>query len=132
MKLENLYNLINLFLQEIENKILSDCCESLIGAIYLEKGFDITQKFILRIWDDLIKSSKITQVDAKTRLQEYSLKTFKTLPVYKLISSTGPKHKPSFEIAVRLKDSKFIKASGESKKSAEQAAANEFLKKINL
>jgi len=119
-------------LAKIENKILSDCCESLIGAIYLEKGFDITQKFILRIWDDLIKSSKITQVDAKTRLQEYSLKTFKTLPVYKLISSTGPKHKPSFEIAVRLKDSKFIKASGESKKSAEQAAANEFLKKINL
>jgi len=119
-------------LPKIEIKIISDCCESLIGAVYLEKGFDITQKFILRIWNDLIKSSKITQVDAKTRLQEYSLKKFKTLPDYKFLSSTGPKHKPSFEVAVRLKDSKYVKASGNSKKSAEQAAANEFLNKLNL
>ena len=119
-------------LPKIEIKIISDCCESLIGAVYLEKGFDITQKFILRIWNDLIKSSKITQVDAKTRLQEYSLKKFKTLPYYKFLSSTGPKHKPSFEVAVRLKDSKYVKASGNSKKSAEQAAANEFLNKLNL
>ena len=119
-------------LPKIEIKIISDCCESLIGAIYLEKGFDITQKFILRIWSDLIKSSKVTQVDAKTRLQEYSLKKFKILPVYKFISSSGPKHSPSFEIAVRLKDSKYVKASGNSKKSAEQAAANHFLKKLNI
>ena len=103
-------------LPKIEIKIISDCCEALIGAIYLEKDFDITEKFILKTWDELIKSSKITHVDAKTKLQEYSLKKFKTLPYYKLLSSTGPKHKPSFEVAVRLKDSKYVKASGNSKK----------------
>lgn len=113
---------------KIENKIISDCCEALIGAIYLEKDFDFTEKFILKTWEELIKSSKITQVDSKTKLQEYSLKKYKTLPTYKLISSTGPKHKPSFKIAVKLKHSKFIEAIGSSKKNAEQAAAKEFLK----
>ena len=114
----------------IESKIISDCCEALIGAIYLEKGFDFAEKFILKIWKELIKSSKITIIDSNTRLQEYSLKKFKTLPIYKLISNTGPSHKPSFNVAVRLKDSKFIEATGTSKKEAEQAAAKVFLTSI--
>ena len=114
----------------IEKKIISDCCEALIGAVYVDKGFDFTEKFILKIWNELIKSSKITQIDAKTRLQEYSLKKYKTLPIYKLISNTGPRHKPNFKIAVRLKDSKFIESTGTSKKSAEQEAAKQFLKNI--
>lgn len=114
--------------QKVENKIISDCCEALIGAIYLEKDFKYTEKFILRIWSDFIKNSNITQIDAKTKLQEYSLKKYKVLPTYKLISNTGPRHKPSFKIAVKLKNSKFIEAIGPSKKVAEQAAANELLK----
>ncbi len=114
----------------IESKIISDSCEALIGAIYLEKGFDYTEKFVLKIWKDFIKTSEITQIDSKTRLQEYSLKKFKTLPVYKLISNTGPRHKPFFKVGVRLKDSKFINATGSSKKKAEQAAAEEFLKHL--
>ena len=114
--------------QKVENKIISDCCEALIGAIYLEKDFKYTEKFILRIWSDFIKNSNITQIDAKTKLQEYSLKKYKVLPTYKLISNTGPRHKPSFKIAVKLKNSKFIEAIGPSKKIAEQAAANELLK----
>ena len=43
----------------------------------LEKDFDFTEKFILKTWEELIKSSKITQVDSKTKLQEYSLKNIK-------------------------------------------------------
>ena len=58
----------------------------------------------------------------------YSLKVYKVLPIYKLISNTGPKHKPLFKIAVKLKNSKFIDAEGPSKKVAEQAAANKLLK----
>ena len=94
----------------------------------IEKEFNFTQKFILKIWNDLIKSSNVTHIDAKTKLQEYSLKKYKTLPIYKLISNTGPRHKPSFKIAVKLKDSKFTEATGSSKKIAEQAAAKELLK----
>jgi len=117
---------------KVESKIISDCVEALIGAIYYEKGFNVTEKFILKAWENLINESKVTFVDAKTKLQEYSLKKFKTLPIYKLISNTGPKHKPQFKIAVRLKDSKFIEGFGNSKKEAEQYAANLYLKNLNL
>ena len=117
---------------KIESKILSDCVEALIGAIYYEKGFNVTEKFILNAWKNLIKESKVTFVDAKTKLQEYSLKKFKILPVYKLISITGLRHKPEFKIAVRLKNSKFIEGFGNSKKEAEQNAANLYLKNLNL
>ena len=112
----------------IESKIISDCCESLIGAIFIEKGFNYTEKFVLKIWDDKIKSSNVTQIDSKTKLQEYSLKRYKALPIYKLISNTGPRHKPSFKVAVKLKNSKFVEAIGSSKKIAEQSAAKELLK----
>ena len=117
---------------KIESKIMSDCVEALIGAVYYEKGFNVTEKFILNVWKNLINESNVTFVDAKTKLQEYSLKKFKTLPVYKLISNTGPKHKPEFKIAVRLKDSKFVEGFGNSKKKAEQNAANLYLKNLNL
>ena len=107
----------------IEDKVLSDCCESLIGAIYLDKGFNVVEKFILNLWKDLIKDSVITQVDAKTKLQEYSLKKFKKLPIYRLLSNTGPRHKPIIKVSVKIHNSKNFIAEGKSKKIAEQNAA---------
>ena len=92
----------------IEDKVLSDCCESLIGAIYLDKGFNVVEKFILNLWKDLIKDSVITQVDAKTKLQEYSLKKFKKLPIYRLLSNTGPRHKPIIKVSVKIHNSKIL------------------------
>ncbi len=115
----------------VENKIISDCCEALIGAIYLDKGFEVSKSFILKLWKNLINNAETTFIDAKTRLQEYSLKTFKMLPIYKLVSNTGPRHKPNFKVGVKLKNSKYIYAVGSSKKNAEQSAASELLKKIN-
>ena len=107
----------------IEDKVIADCLEALIGAIFLDKGLNFTEKFILNLWSDHIVASVITKVDAKTKLQEYSLKVFKALPVYKLISNTGPRHKPLFKVAVKLKNTKFFTAQGYSKKDAEQNAA---------
>ena len=115
----------------IENKIISDCCEAIIGAIYLDRGFEISKIFILKQWKNLINNSETTFIDAKTRLQEYSLKNFKILPIYKLVSNTGPRHKPKFKVGVKLKNSTYIYAIGSSKKIAEQSAASELLKKIN-
>ena len=108
----------------IEDKIVADCLEALIGGIYLDKGFIFTEKFILNLWREHISASVITQIDAKTKLQEHSLKVFKVLPIYKLISNTGPRHKPVFKVAVKLKDTKFFTAEGASKKDAEQNAAS--------
>ena len=107
----------------IEDKVLSDTCESLIGAIYLDRGFDIVEKIILDLWSKHLKNSINTQIDAKTKLQEYSLKKFKKLPIYKVISNTGPKHKPLFKVSVKLINSKLYIGEGKSKKDAEQSAA---------
>ena len=107
----------------VEDKVVSDCCEALIGSIYLDKGFNFVEKFILELWSENIKDSVITQIDAKTKLQEFSLKRFKKLPIYKLISNTGPRHKPLFKVGVKLIDTKFFLAEGSSKKDAEQNAA---------
>ena len=115
----------------VENKIISDCCEAIIGAIYLDRGFEVSKIFILKQWKNLINNAETTFVDAKTRLQEYSLKNFKILPIYKLVSNTGPRHKPKFKVGVKLKNSVYIYAIGSSKKIAEQSAASELLKKIN-
>ncbi len=107
----------------IEDKVMSDCCEALIGSIYLDRGYSSVEKFILELWSDNIKDSIVTQIDAKTKLQEFSLKRFKKLPIYKLVSNTGPRHKPLFKVGVKLIDTKFYFAEGNSKKDAEQNAA---------
>ena len=115
---------------KIEDKVLADSCEALIGAIYLDKGFSIAEKIILELWNKKIKESIITEIDAKTKLQEFSLKKYKVLTVYKLVSSSGPKHKPKFIISVKLKDTKFYDGTGDSKKKAEQNAAKKLLDNI--
>ena len=107
----------------VEDKVKADCCEALIGAIYLDKGFSAAESFILALWKENIKNSIITQIDAKTKLQEFSLKKFKKLPTYKIISNTGPRHKPIFKVGVKLANSKYYLGVGSSKKDAEQNAA---------
>ena len=116
---------------KIEDKIISDSCEALIGAIYLDKGFAIAEKIILNLWQDHIEKSVVTEIDAKTKLQEQTLKNFKKLPTYKLISNTGPRHKPIFKVGVKLPNTKYFIATGKSKKEAEQNAAIECLKNTN-
>jgi len=115
---------------KIEDKIISDCCEALIGALYLDKGLNITEKIILDLWKNHIKKSVVTQIDAKTKLQELALKNFKKLPIYKLISNTGPRHKPLFKVGVKLPNTKYFIGLGKSKKDAEQNAAIECLKNV--
>ncbi|MBC8303379.1 MAG: ribonuclease III [Pelagibacterales bacterium] len=115
---------------KVENKIIADSIEALIGAIYYDKGFEVSEKFILNMWKNFINLSEKTIIDSKTKLQEYSLKKFKSLPIYKLVSSSGPKHKPKFTISVRLKDTKLFEGSGDSKKKAEQNAAKKLLDNI--
>ncbi len=116
----------------IENKIISDVCESIIGAIYLDKNFIIANDFILKNWKNYINISNETLIDSKTKLQEFSLKKFKSLPVYKIVSNTGPRHKPIFKVGVKLKNTKYVYSDGPSIKNAEQSAASILLKSLNL
>ena len=115
----------------IVNKIVSDCTEALIGAIYYDKGFQFTEKFILKNWKKYLDLSEQTFIDSKTKLQEYSLKYFKKLPNYKFISSSGPRHNPKFKIAVKLENTIFYDGVGDSKKKAEQNAAKKLLDNLS-
>ena len=118
--------------KNIEDKIISDTCEALIGAIFLDFGYIKAKKFILNYWEQYFKLNTTYQVDSKTKLQEYSLKKYKVLPIYKLISNSGPRHKPIFKIGVRLKNTKFFYATGSSKKNAESKSAETLLKVIGV
>jgi ribonuclease-3 len=115
-----------------DDKIASDGLEALIGAIFLDQGLEVSEKFILNNWSDFLKQSLVTIIDAKTTLQEYSLKKFKTLPVYKISKQTGPMHNPIFKVEVCIINSKKFIASGNSKKSAQQNAAKKLLVDLKL
>ena len=74
----------------------------------------------------------VTFVDSKTKLQEYSLKKFKTLPLYNLVKTVGPRHNPEYKIGVKIKDSKTYYGNGFSKKEAEQNAAKNLLNDLEI
>ena len=103
---------------KIENKIISDACEAIIGAVFLDQGIKVAERFILDLWAEHIDNTTQTKIDSKTRLQEYSLKKFKKLPMYKLIENSGPRHKPTFKIEVKIKNTKSTTGKGFSKKDA--------------
>ena len=109
------------------DKIFSDGLEALLGAIFLDQGLQITEKFILNIWSEFLEKSIETEIDSKTQLQEYSLKKFKLLPIYIIKKQSGPQHRPVFKVEVQIKNSKKFYASGTSKKNAQQNAAQKLL-----
>ena len=110
-----------------DEKILSDSCEALIGAIFIDKGFDFVKNYILKIWKKNIDKSHVTILDAKTKLQEYSLKKYKKLPIYRLINSIGPRHNPIYKISVSITASKGFVGAGNSKQEAQQDGAKKLL-----
>ena len=113
-----------------DEKILSDACEALIGAIFIDSGYSFVQKFILKYWQKKLSYSNKIVLDPKTELQEYSLKKFKKLPVYEFISSKGPKHSPIFKISVSIKNTKKFTGVGRSKQLAELNGAKNLLSGI--
>ena len=115
-----------------DDKILSDGLEALIGAIFIDRGLEVSEKFILKYWNDYIDKSIKTIVDSKTTLQEHSLKKFKELPKYKIYKQTGPQHNPIFKVDVKINNSKSFTANGNSKKSAQQKAAKKLLNFLNI
>jgi len=115
-----------------DEKILSDSCEALIGAIYIDRGFNFVNNFILKIWKEKIDKSDVTILDSKTKLQEYSLKKFKKLPNYRVVTSLGPKHNPVYKISVNIVGTNNYLGTGNSKQEAEQNGALNLLKGENI
>ena len=115
-----------------EDKIMCDCLESIIGAIYSDSGLKSSEKFVLFFWKLYLDNSNLTIVDAKTQLQEYSLKKYKKLPDYNFYKKTGPQHNPIFKIDVQIPNSKKFFGVGASKKKAQQKAAEELLRSLKI
>ena len=119
-------------LERSAEKIVSDCLEALVGAIYLDGGLRPAEKFILNFWESYINKSVVTLIDSKTKLQEYSLKKFKKLPKYTFFKKSGPQHKPIFKTEVEIPESKKILGVGSSKKNAQQNAAAKLIKILKV
>jgi ribonuclease-3 len=109
------------------DSIVGNAMEALLGAMYLEAGFEPTQRFIDKL---LAKRKRMVTVDHKSRLQEWAQKKYKIPPDYVVRRSFGPDHAKTFEIEVVVAHEVLGGGSGKSKKEAEQAAARDALKKI--
>ena len=119
-------------LQRSADKIMGDCLEALIGAIYLDGGIKSAEKFVLNFWKQYLENSILPLIDAKTQLQEHSLKKFKKLPKYTFYKKTGPQHKPIFKTDVQIPNSKKAIGIGTSKKNAQQNAASKLLRSLKI
>lgn len=106
---------------------LEDACEALIGALYLDAGFEVARHFIREHWEPLARSLAEPPRDAKTALQEWAQARGCKLPVYMLTQTTGPAHAPEFTIEVRVENHPPSSASAMSKRQAEQLAARAML-----
>jgi ribonuclease-3 len=109
------------------NSIVGNAMEAVLGAMYLEAGFEPTQKFINKL---LSKRKRLVTVDHKSRLQEWAQKKFKVPPDYRVRRSYGPDHAKTFEVEVAVSGDYLGEGTGKSKKEAEQAAARDALRKI--
>ena len=105
--------------------LLGNVYEALVGAIFLDQGFEAAQRFILR---HLSKKKRIVENDFKSRLQEIVQKKYKMPPIYFVVNEVGPDHAKKFTLEVRINKKVLGSGEGRSKKEAEQLAAKEALK----
>ena len=107
--------------------ILSDVCEALIGAIYLDSNLENAKKFISKYWKKKISKNILPPQDPKSLLQEVAQKKGLNLPKYILKNKQGPPHNPRFEIEVFLKGIRKFSAIAQTIKIAEINAAKKMV-----
>lgn len=111
-----------------KDSVLADCCEALIGALYLDGGLIAAEVFIKDKWADKLNSGPKVRKDAKTQLQEWAQGRGLPLPLYEDVGRTGPDHRPEFVVSVQVEGFDAVEAKGLSKRDAQQAAADKLLK----
>ncbi len=103
--------------------ILADVCEALIGAVYVDGGYEAAAALIGRLWEERMRSPVRPLRDAKTILQEWAQGRGLPTPAYREVERKGPDHSPEFRIIVELPGRSPAEGVGRSKRAAEQAAA---------
>jgi ribonuclease-3 len=110
--------------------MLADCCEAVIGAIYLDGGFAAAQAFVTRYWSPLVEAVQVPPRDAKMALQEWAHARSLQPPAYRVVATAGPAHATTFTVEVALPGRMPETASAGTKRSAERAAAALMLERI--
>lgn len=112
--------------------ILADCCEAVIGALYLDGGLGPAEALIRRCWAVLVERTAAPPRDPKTALQEWAQGQGKPLPVYEMLARSGPDHEPQFEVQVTVAGVAPVVASAGSKRAAEKLAATLLLQQVGI
>lgn len=115
---------------DLTKAVLSDVCEAVIAALYLDGGFDAARAFVIKYWTEPMMRYQVPPVDSKTKLQEWTQAKKRPLPVYTELDRTGPAHAPVFVMQVAVEGFSPVVAKGASKREASQAAAAGLLKKV--
>jgi len=110
--------------------ILENVVESIIGAIYLDGGFEDCQKFISANWKKLIENVKVTPIEPKTFVQEWAQNIGLPFPEYIVTQKTGDDHSPEFTIQIHIPGYQSQTGIGKSKKAAEKKAAQLFINNV--
>lgn len=114
-------------------KILEDAFEAFLAAIFKDLGFDAVNSFIINIIETLDFTEILIENNYKDLLLKYTQITFKNCtPSYSIVNTEGPPHNRTFTVIVVLNGEKYEKGTARSKKQAEQIAAENTLKKLNI
>ncbi len=111
------------------DNVLGDVMESLIGAIYLDQGLEEARKFIEKHWADLTNDT--VEKHPKSSLQEWCALHKHKMPIYELVSKSGPPHATLFTISVSVKGFDTVSAQANSKQTAQTLAAEKFMEKYS-
>jgi ribonuclease-3 len=105
--------------------LLADAFEALLGAVFLDGGFEAARQTILRLFEEQwpVRAMLPETKDYKSRLQEVAQEVFRDRPLYVLAGTSGPEHEKIFEVDVTLPAGEIFRGSGTSVKRAEQEAA---------
>lgn len=112
------------------DNILGDVMEALLGASFLEQGFEPTRMIVRRLWSTAVTGQTGQRKHPKSALQEWAAGNRRKMPEYRLIERTGPDHAARFTVGVSIKGVGEAEASGTSKQEAETLAAEEFLRRF--
>jgi ribonuclease III len=109
------------------DNVLGDVVEALIGALYLEAGFEAASAFVRRAWGERVSARDQAPLHPKSALQEWAAAHELRPPEYRLAGRSGPQHSPTFLVEVAIKGVGSAGAQGASKQEAETAAAAKLL-----
>ena len=113
-----------------KDAILADVCEALIGAVFLDAGYDVAAAVVERHWAGRLSRAERADKDAKTRLQEWAQARGRGLPRYRIVDRRGPEHAPVFTVAVEVDGRAPVEGRGGARRIAEQEAASRMLTEL--